>query len=94
MRFRSRCFEIPVIGTKERKNYGRDFSSETEEQACMADGVATFDGHQIYIAEAALIHDPKLEKRPRDKYKVVRCMRDSWNSQIRSIARGLYPHLI
>lgn len=88
---RSRCFEIPVVGTKERKNYGRDHATETEEQACMADGVAVFEGHQIYIAEAALIHDPKLEKKSKDKFKVVRCMRDSWNSQIRSIAREAVP---
>ncbi|KAF9344268.1 hypothetical protein BGX26_004586, partial [Mortierella sp. AD094] len=88
---RSRCFEVPVIGTKERKNYGRDLVVETEEQACMADGTAVFEGHQIYIAEAALIHDPKLEKKPKDKFKVVRCMRDSWNCQIRSIARESVP---
>ncbi|KAF9344452.1 hypothetical protein BGX26_004350, partial [Mortierella sp. AD094] len=77
--------------TKERKNFGRDLVVETEEQACMADGAAVFEGHQIYIAEAALIHDLKLEKKPKDKFKVVRCMRDSWNCQIRSIARESMP---
>lgn len=88
---RSRCFEIPVIGTKERKNFGRDFSAETEEQASMADGVALFENHQIYMAEASLIHEPKLDKEFKDKFKVVRCMRDSWNCQIRSIAREFVP---
>ncbi|KAG0273083.1 hypothetical protein BGZ95_011113 [Linnemannia exigua] len=67
---RSRCFEIPVAGTKERKNYGRDLVQETEEQALMADGIAVFEGQQIYIAEAALVHDPKPEKKSKDKFKV------------------------
>jgi len=48
-----------VIGTKERKNYGWDLSMETEEQAAMADGVALFENHQIYMVEASLIHEPK-----------------------------------
>ncbi|KAF9122917.1 hypothetical protein BG015_005436, partial [Linnemannia schmuckeri] len=87
----SRCFEIPVVGTKERKNYGRDLSVETEEQALMADGVALFGDHQIYLAEASLIYEPKLDKQVKDKFKLVRCMRDSWNSQIRSIAREAMP---
>ncbi|KAI8606744.1 hypothetical protein EDD21DRAFT_360324 [Dissophora ornata] len=43
----SRCFEIPVAGTKERKNFGRDLLVQTEEQALMADGVALFRDHQI-----------------------------------------------
>ncbi|KAF9277793.1 hypothetical protein BGZ74_003257, partial [Mortierella antarctica] len=67
---RSRCFEIPVIGSKERKNYGRDLSVETEEQASMADGVALFENHQIYMAEASLIHEPKRDKESKDKFKV------------------------
>ncbi|KAF9929874.1 hypothetical protein FBU30_001123 [Linnemannia zychae] len=33
----SRYHEIPVLGTEERKNYGRDLSVEVEEQASMAD---------------------------------------------------------
>lgn len=40
-------------------------------QACMADAVAILEGQQIYLAEAALIHDPKLDKEPQDKFKVV-----------------------
>lgn len=60
-------------------------------QACMADAVAISEGQQIYLAEAALIHDPKLDKEPQDKFKVVRCLRDSWNCQIRSIARESVP---
>ncbi|KAF9403619.1 hypothetical protein BGZ94_004551, partial [Podila epigama] len=87
----TRCFEIPVVGTKERKNFGRDLSVEIEEQASMADGVALFGDHQIYLAEASLIHEPKLDKAMKDKFKLVRCMRDSWNSQIRSIAREAMP---
>ncbi|CAO3572332.1 unnamed protein product [Mortierella alpina] len=63
----SRCFEIPVIGTKDRKNYGRDHSVETEEQASMADGVAFFEDHQIYLAEASLMHEAKLDKQVKDK---------------------------
>ncbi|KAF8933645.1 hypothetical protein BGZ47_010776, partial [Haplosporangium gracile] len=88
---RSRCFEIPIVGTKERKNYGRDLSVDFEEQASMADGVALFEDHQIYMAEASLIHEAKQDKGSKDKFKVVRCMRDSWNSQIRSIARESIP---
>ncbi|KAG0048478.1 hypothetical protein BGZ83_006565 [Gryganskiella cystojenkinii] len=88
---RSRHFEVPVEGTKRRKNYGRHLMEEMEELGPMADGVGIFDDHQIYLAEASLIHDPRLEKEPRDKFKVVRCMRDSWNSQISSIAREFKP---
>ncbi|KAF8924077.1 hypothetical protein BGZ58_002188 [Dissophora ornata] len=89
----SRCFEIPVAGTKERKNFGRDLLVQTEEQALMADGVALFRDHQIYLAEASLIYEPKLDKEVKDKFKVVRCMRDSWNSQIKSITREAVPPL-
>lgn len=63
----SRCFEVPVAGTKERKNYRQDLVQETEEQALMADGIAVFEGQQIYIAEAALVHEPKPEKKSKDK---------------------------
>ncbi|KAG0044843.1 hypothetical protein BGZ89_005908, partial [Linnemannia elongata] len=87
----SRCFEIPVIGTKERRNTGRDLSVETEEQAPMADGVALFEDHQIYLAEASTIYEAKLEKEAKDKFKLVRCMKDSWNSQIKSISREAVP---
>ncbi|KAF9924656.1 hypothetical protein BGZ67_009153 [Mortierella alpina] len=73
----SRCFEIPVMGTKERKNHGRDLSVETEEQALMVDAVALFGDHQIYLAEASLIYEPKLDKQIKDK--------------IRSIAREAMP---
>ncbi|KAF9078913.1 hypothetical protein BGX23_005797, partial [Mortierella sp. AD031] len=65
----SRCFEIPVIGTKERNNIGRDLSVETEEQVPMADGVALFGDYQIYLAEASLIYEPKLDKQVKDKFK-------------------------
>ncbi|KAF9080614.1 hypothetical protein BGX23_001890, partial [Mortierella sp. AD031] len=66
----SRCFEIPVIGTKERRNTGRDLSVETEEQAPMADGVAVFEDYQIYLAEASTIYDAKSEKEAKDKFKL------------------------
>lgn len=82
---RSRRFEILVIGTRERKNHGRDFFEETQEQTCMADGAALFEGNQVYLAEAAVLRDPKMEGKTKDKYKLVRCMRDSWNSQIQMI---------
>ncbi|KAF9972830.1 hypothetical protein BGZ75_001357, partial [Mortierella antarctica] len=91
VKIQSRCFEIPVIGTKERKNTGRDLSVVTEEQALMADGVAVFEDHQIYLAEVSTIYDAKLEKEAKDKFKLARCMRDSWNSQIKSISREAIP---
>ena len=87
----SRCFEIPVTGSKERKNQGRDLSVQTEVHANMADAVALSEGQQIYIAESALINEPKLDKEPRDKFKLVRCLRDSWNCQIREISREFTP---
>ncbi|KAI1300411.1 hypothetical protein EDD11_006201 [Mortierella claussenii] len=88
---RSRHFEIPVEGTKQRKNYGKHLMEEAEEQGSMADGVGLYEDHQIYIAEASTIHDPRLDKELKDKFKAVRCMRDSWNNQIRSIAREFKP---
>ncbi|KAF9306900.1 hypothetical protein BG003_000850, partial [Podila horticola] len=59
------------LSQDEQENLGRDLSVETEVQACMADAVAILEGQQIYLAEAALIHDPKLDKEPQDKFKVV-----------------------
>ncbi|KAF9576114.1 hypothetical protein EC968_000182 [Mortierella alpina] len=82
---------LRVTGTKERKNYGRDLFVETEEQALMADGVALIGDHQIYVAEASVIYEPKLDKQVKDRFKLIRCMRDSWNTQIRSIAREAMP---
>ncbi|KAF8944283.1 hypothetical protein BGZ47_004424 [Haplosporangium gracile] len=35
----------------------------------MADGIAVFEGQQIYIAEAVLVHEPKPEKKSKDKFK-------------------------
>ncbi|KAF9274032.1 hypothetical protein BGZ68_000975, partial [Mortierella alpina] len=57
----------------------------------MADGVAFFEDHQIYLAEASVMHEAKLDKQVKDKFKTARCMRDSWNFQIRSIAREAVP---
>ncbi|KAF9576789.1 hypothetical protein EC968_003296 [Mortierella alpina] len=44
----------------------RDLAQETEEQALMADGIAVSEGQQICIAAAALVHDPKPEKKSKD----------------------------
>lgn len=57
----------------------------------MADGVALFGDHQIYLAEASVVYEPKLDKEFKDKFKVARCMRDSWNSQIKLISREAVP---
>ncbi|KAK5809448.1 hypothetical protein F5H01DRAFT_43738 [Linnemannia elongata] len=38
----TRCFEIPVIGTKERKNHGLDLFVETEEQASIGGWCRSF----------------------------------------------------
>ncbi|KAG9063324.1 hypothetical protein KI688_004206 [Linnemannia hyalina] len=57
----------------------------------MAGGVALSGDHKIYLAEASLIYEPKLETQVKDKFKVARSMKDSRNSQIRSIAREAIP---
>ncbi|KAG0270775.1 hypothetical protein BGZ95_001543, partial [Linnemannia exigua] len=90
--FKERChYSTFRRDAKERKNHGRDLFVDTEEQALMADGVALFGDHYIFLAEASLIYEPKLDKQVKDKFKLARCMRDSWNLQIRSIAREAMP---
>lgn len=88
---RSRHFEVPVEGTKARKNFRRDLMVEAKESGAMADGVAFFEDHQIYMAEASQICGARSEKGPMDKFKVVRSMRDSWNTQIQAIAQEYKP---
>lgn len=66
-----------MVGTKAKKNHGRELLVETEEQASMADGVVLFGDHQIYLAEASLIYEPKEVKQAKDKFKVARSLRNS-----------------
>ncbi|KAG0317026.1 hypothetical protein BGZ97_006012 [Linnemannia gamsii] len=70
---RGLSFKEHLTGTKERKNHGRDLLLETEEQASMADGVALFGDHQIYLAEASLVYEPKLDKQMKDKVSLDVC---------------------
>ncbi|KAG0323620.1 hypothetical protein BGZ99_002675 [Dissophora globulifera] len=87
----SRHFEVMVIGVDERKNADRNLLVETKEHAYLADGVGLHRGHQLYLAESALLHSPRAEKRLQDCYKVMRAMKDSWVSQMRSTIREGRP---
>ncbi|KAF9149923.1 hypothetical protein BG015_008263 [Linnemannia schmuckeri] len=53
----------------------------------MADGVALFGVHQIYLEEASLVCEPKLDKEVKDKVQGGALYEGSWKFQIRSIAR-------
>ncbi|KAG0243602.1 hypothetical protein BGW41_001813 [Actinomortierella wolfii] len=56
-----------------------------------ADAVAIYNNQQLLLAEASLIHFPKLDKGRRDEFKLARAMRDSWISQVRSICNLAVP---
>ncbi|KAG0247425.1 hypothetical protein BG011_001537, partial [Mortierella polycephala] len=57
----------------------------------MADGVGLHNGQQIYIAEAGLLYNPKPDKHLFDLYKLKRCMRDAWISQIKTLSLECQP---
>lgn len=74
-----------------RKNEMRDLMTEAKEFSQLADGVGICDGQQIYIAEAGLLHNPKPEKHHFDLYKLKRCMRDAWISQVKALCLESQP---
>ncbi|KAF9294002.1 hypothetical protein BGZ74_011461 [Mortierella antarctica] len=87
----SRYQEVLITGVEERKNRNKDPRFEAKEAGRYADGVALDNSHQILISEAALIRRAKSEKRMEDEYKLLRAMRDSWMSQVRSICTESKP---
>jgi hypothetical protein len=88
----SRHLEVSVKGVDENRNMDRNLLVETKEFGCYADGIGLYKGEQVYLAESSLIYQAKAEKRLQDCYKILRAMKESWISQIRSLIReGLPP---
>ncbi|KAF9123438.1 hypothetical protein BGW39_008969 [Mortierella sp. 14UC] len=67
------------------------YLEDVKEIGQYADAVAIHNNLQLLLAEAALIHYPKLEKRRQDEYKLARAMRDSWVGHVRSIGSLAVP---
>ncbi|KAF8976039.1 hypothetical protein BGZ46_008637 [Entomortierella lignicola] len=87
----SRPLEVLVTGVEERKNIGRDLRFETKSGGPYADGVGYYGTNQIYLAEASVLYDAKSDKKLDDEFKLVRAMKDSWASQVRTICRESIP---
>ncbi|KAK3842723.1 MAG: hypothetical protein J3R72DRAFT_125736 [Linnemannia gamsii] len=71
----SRYLEVLITAVEGRKNQDKDHLQDVKEIGQYADAVALHNNQQLLLAEAALIHNPKLEKRRQDEYKLVRAMR-------------------
>ncbi|KAK3811925.1 MAG: hypothetical protein J3Q66DRAFT_49613 [Benniella sp.] len=87
----SRYMDILITAVEERRNQDKDLLYEMKETGQFADAVAIRGNQQLLLAEAALIHNPKLEKRLQDEFKLARAMRDSWISHVRSISNLSVP---
>ncbi|KAF9907905.1 hypothetical protein EC991_010418 [Linnemannia zychae] len=87
----SRCLEVLITAVEDRKNQDKDHFQDVKEIGQYADAVAIHNNQQLLLAEASLIHYPKLEKRRQDEYKLSRAMRDSWVGHIRSISSLAVP---
>ncbi|KFH63608.1 hypothetical protein MVEG_10302 [Podila verticillata NRRL 6337] len=87
----ARYLDILITAVEARKNQDKDPLLETKETGQYADAVALYNDQQLFLAEAAQIHSPTLEKRHQDEYKLARAMRDTWISHIRSISRMRVP---
>ena len=61
------------------------------EQGQFCDGVGFCGSDQIFLAESSQLHHPKAEKQFQDEYKLIRALRDSWISQIKSTCREAVP---
>ncbi|KAG0350697.1 hypothetical protein BG005_009766 [Podila minutissima] len=87
----SRYLDILITAVEARKNQDKDPMLEIKETGQYADAVALHNDQQLFLAEAAQIHSPKLEKRHQDEYKLARAMRDTWISHVRSISSMRVP---
>ncbi|KAF9586334.1 hypothetical protein BGW38_006682 [Lunasporangiospora selenospora] len=88
---RTRYSDVYLEGVDIRKNDMRDFMTEAKEYSQLADGVGIYEGQQIYIAEAGLLFNPKPDKQYFDLYKLKRCMRDAWISQVKALSLECQP---
>ncbi|KAK3807288.1 MAG: hypothetical protein J3Q66DRAFT_357161 [Benniella sp.] len=61
------------------------------EQGQFCDGVGFCGSDQILLAESSQIHNPKADKEFQDEYKLIRALRDSWISQMKSTCREAEP---
>ncbi|KAF9175966.1 hypothetical protein BGX20_006062 [Mortierella sp. AD010] len=91
MNIESRSLEVLITGVEERKNNSKDPRFETKVSGQYADGIGFKEANQIYLAEAARLHQPKEEKLPEDEFKLVRAMRDSWINQLKTACRDSVP---
>ncbi|KAF9112560.1 hypothetical protein BGX30_007252, partial [Mortierella sp. GBA39] len=87
----SRYLEVLITAVEGRKNQDKDPLLDVKEIGQYADAVAIHNNQQLLLAEASLVHYPKLDKRRQDEFKLARAMRDSWISHVRSISNLAVP---
>ncbi|KAF9916846.1 hypothetical protein FBU30_001139 [Linnemannia zychae] len=87
----SRHLEVLVTGVQDRKNHNRNPFFDTTEVGQCCGSLALSGKDQIYLAETSRIQNVKADKRYQDQYKLVRELRDSWLSQMKSICQEAVP---
>ncbi|KAF9104207.1 hypothetical protein BGX29_002238 [Mortierella sp. GBA35] len=86
-----RTFEIPLYGCQIRKNSGKSALDPTV-LGHKADGVVEIDGDQIMILEVSRMASAGPNKLLKDRYKLLRDMRDSWIHLLRTkLSQGREP---
>ncbi|KAG0226145.1 hypothetical protein BGX31_007386 [Mortierella sp. GBA43] len=91
----SRHLEVQISGVQERKNHGKNHGKnpfiDTMEQGQFCDGVGFCGSDQIFLAESSQLHNPKADKQFQDEHRLIRALRDSWISQMKSTCREAVP---
>ncbi|KAF9980046.1 hypothetical protein BGZ65_005627 [Modicella reniformis] len=91
-RFVRGALTMTRIESRSLKVLNRDLLQESKEVDQFSDRIVYSGGEHVYLAEASALYQPRVVKLRQDGVKLVRTMRDSWVSQVRSICREALPH--
>ncbi|KAF8954366.1 hypothetical protein BGZ46_002941, partial [Entomortierella lignicola] len=89
---KTRYSEVLIKGVDERKNQDKNLLLESKDSGQFADAVATHNRQQLLLVEASQLHHTDAKKSQEDEFKLIRAMRDSWISQVRTISKLTVPH--
>ncbi|GJJ79221.1 hypothetical protein EMPS_11581 [Entomortierella parvispora] len=78
--------EIAIIGSGQRKNFGKDASDK--QSKCRRADITGNDGmgNQVLLAECSKIYEKDIRKFKEDRRKLARAMKDSWDLTVRKFA--------
>ncbi|KAF9563173.1 hypothetical protein EC968_004981 [Mortierella alpina] len=84
--------EIAIIGTGERRNANRDLADKLDK--CKRADITGKDtrGNQVFLGECSMLYEKDVRKKVEDRWKLVRSMKDSWDSAIKKFAESHRPH--